>query len=154
VKSPIWLQQWLSAAWDCSRLVAAGGGSAGSTTSTPQAPAPTAMIKADSGASAGGSGAALQASVGSTIVLASASTAGSGATIASYAWSLDGQPHRQPGHSPGDERRDRNLRPGCCGNLRPAIDGNGFLGPDRVAVCFDQRKQHAARCGRGREGCF
>ena len=50
------------------------------------------MIKADSGASAGGSGAALDASVGSTIVLASASTAGSGATIAGYAWTMTSRP--------------------------------------------------------------
>jgi len=81
-------------------LTACGGGGGGgsantvgtTTTSTPQAAAPTAMIKADSGASAGGSGTALQASVGSTIVLASASTAGSGATIAGYAWSMTSRP--------------------------------------------------------------
>jgi hypothetical protein len=84
-----------AAAFCCLGLLTAcggGGGSAGPTASTPQALPPTAVIKANSGASAGGSGAALQASVGSTIVLASASTAGSGATIASYTWSLTSRP--------------------------------------------------------------
>lgn len=75
-------------------LTACGGGGGGSaaTPSTTQVSPPNAAIKAASGASAGGSGAALQASVGSTIVLASASTAGAGATIASYAWSLTSIP--------------------------------------------------------------
>jgi hypothetical protein len=79
-------------------LTACGGGGTGGSVATgpgssvPQAAAPTVLIKADSGVSAGGSGAALQASVGSTIVLVSASTAGSGAMIAGYAWSLTSRP--------------------------------------------------------------
>ena len=83
-----------AAALCCLGLLSAcggGGGATGSTIPIQTAP-PTAVIKADGGASAGGSGAALQASVGSTIVLASASTAGSGATIASYSWSLATSP--------------------------------------------------------------
>jgi hypothetical protein len=43
-------------------------------------------------ASTGGSGAALQAAIGSTIVLASASTAGPGATITGYQWTLLSEP--------------------------------------------------------------
>lgn len=64
----------------------AGGGTSAS------APPPTASILAKSGATPGDSATALKASVGSTIVLASASTAGAGATISSYAWTLVSTP--------------------------------------------------------------
>jgi hypothetical protein len=54
--------------------------------------APTVSILAQSGANAGDSTTALKTIVGSTVVLASASTAGAGATIATYNWTIVSKP--------------------------------------------------------------
>jgi hypothetical protein len=82
----------------CLQLLSGCGGGGGGTSAAPpssnqpQTTPPVVTIKAESGASAGEAGTALQASMGSTIVLASASTAGAGATISSYQWNLSSKP--------------------------------------------------------------
>ena len=76
-------------------LSGCGGGGAGSppaSGNTPQVAPPTATIKADSGATAGASGTALQGTVGTQIVLESASTAAAGATITGYQWTIVSKP--------------------------------------------------------------
>lgn len=107
------------AALCCIGLLAACGGG-GSNSSAPTGTAPpaplSANVKAQSGASAGGSDTALQAAIGSTIVLASASTAGPGATITGYQWTLLSAPGGSQAALSGSGTPSVSIAPDLAGN--------------------------------------
>ncbi|MDB6012406.1 MAG: hypothetical protein JWL65_4656 [Gammaproteobacteria bacterium] len=97
-------------------LGACGGGGGPSSAAAPTNAPPSATIKAESGASTGGSGAALQAAIGSTIVLASAGTAGPGATITGYQWTLLSEPSGSQAALSGTATPSVSIAPDLAGN--------------------------------------
>ncbi len=108
----------LAALFYMALLAACGGSNSSSVPAGTSQVAPlSATIKAQSGASAGASGAAaLQAAIGSTIVLASASTAGPGATITGYQWTLVSEPSGSQAVLSGAGTPSASIAPDLAGN--------------------------------------
>ena len=118
-------------------LTACGGGGGGSPSSSSQVTPPSATIKAESGASAGSSGSALQAAIGSTIVLASASTAGPGATITGYQWTLSSEPSGSRAVLSGSTTPAVSLAPDLAGSYSLQLqvtDSQGQTASQNVTI--------------------